>query len=141
MKLKLTRYVTHNVTTVLIIITVPLPLSFMTVVASTSERLHCEPVGFFFFQDYRETEHRWSSCSFTLAHSLLILSNLSSPILFPLLRHPLPPIHIVRTRALVTFSSLFPLSLLHKTPLPYLFLSSWIFCIICSESLPRHTRL
>ena len=42
--------------------------------------------------------HRWRAYSFTRTRSPLPLTNLSLPISFPLLRYPLPPLHLVCAR-------------------------------------------
>ena len=54
----------------------------------------------FFFDVPPRSRTIGASYSFTLAHSPLTFSNLSSPIFFPSLRYPLPALHLVCVRRL-----------------------------------------
>ena len=127
MKQLLTRYV---ITVLIIITVPGTLFLFMPAVASTSGHHNCELVLFLFLKTHRETDTAFTflqlqelracttqqepvpfpSLCFLLPaqiqgrqhpiHSPLPLTTLSPPIHFPLLRYPLPPLHLVCTRLL-----------------------------------------
>ena len=65
-------------------------ISFMSAIAGTCGRLHCELVRILFLQTHRGAAF-YSQLKSLAASTLISMEHL----LFPLLRHPLPPLHLV----------------------------------------------
>ncbi len=76
--------------------------------------------------------HRWRAYSFTRTRSPLPLTNLSLPISFPLLRYPLPPLHLVCARLPP------PASALSLSPHRRSSISSYGPHVLFSSQHPRH---